>query len=134
MLSGGGDYWKSKTDLFELRPWERAIQKRAAEMRRQDGDNKCYVRFRGTEKEEFFCDEQLEQEKRQDLARFESGNGLSAAEALKLRVSSYPDSAREEIKLERKKYLDEIDRQYNFMHISSAKGYADRFTETGDLK
>jgi hypothetical protein len=102
-------------------------------LRKQDGDNFCYVRFRGTQKEEFFCDEQLEREKRQDLERFRLGDNLTTEEARQLSLSTYPPHTREEIQKKREKYLEELDRQYNVLHIDSKKGYSDRFLENKDL-
>ena len=103
-------------------------------MRKQSGDNTCYVRFRGTEKEEFYCDEKLEEEKRQDLARFQLGDGRSENETQRLSASPYPPLTREQIQQERSQYLNEIDRQYNSLHIKSSKGYPDRFLQFSDLQ
>ena len=90
----------------------------------------CYTRFKGTEKEEFYCDKNVAREKEEDRDLFINTSVLSEAEKQALAAAPSYDKERvfSQIKWDRQKYLTKLDDTINSTHIPSALGYPPRFT------
>jgi hypothetical protein len=132
-LKGGGTYWQDKiTDLTELRPWEQKIKDDFAQRRKLKGlTPTCYTRFKGTEREEYFCDKHLQAQKDEDRDLFVNAPVFSEAE--KQALAAAPEYDREivlaRIKWDREKYLAKLDDTINSTHIPLVQGYPPRFTD-----
>jgi hypothetical protein len=130
ILKGGGNSFKDKvTDLMELRPWEKKIQENFAALRALKGPPVCYTRFKGTEKEDFFCDRRLEKEKEQDRKTFVYSPTLTEAE--KQRLAGEPLQNKtivfNQIQDDRIRYLNKLDDTVNYTYVPSTLGYPPRF-------
>lgn len=122
ILKGGGNSFKDQmTDLMELRPWEQKIQDEYTALRNLRGPPVCYTRFKGTEKEEFFCDRKLEEEKERDRQTFVYAPALTEAEKQQLAAASIYDRPQllNQIQYDRIRYLNKLDDTVNFTHVPS---------------
>lgn len=132
ILKGGGTYWQDKiTDLTQLRPWEQKMKDEFTHLRMLRGfPPTCYTRFKGTEKEEFYCDKDSAREKEQDRDLFINTSVLTEAEKQLLTAAPSYDKERvfSQIKWERQKYLTKLDDTINDTHIPVVQGYPPRLS------
>jgi len=116
------------TDLIQLRPEEQKILDAFKEKQNLVGPPVCYTRFQGQAREEFFCDTQLEEEKKHARQTFVQDPFLSEAEKQRLAAASQYE--REQvlngIRRDRQKYLNKLDELINETHIPSTLGYPPR--------
>jgi hypothetical protein len=130
ILKGGGNSFKDQiTDLMELRPWEKKIQDNFAALRNLRGAPVCYTRFKGTEKEDFFCDRQLEEEKEIARKTFVNAPSLTEAEKQRLAAALPQDKTLvyNQIQDDRIRYLNKLDETVLLTHVPPALGYPPRF-------
>ena len=112
ILKGGRTSLKDQitliTDLFQLRPEEQKILDSIKAKQNLQGAPVCYIRFQGQEREEFFCDKELEREKKIDRERFVQDPSFTEAEKQQLAAALPFDKERvlNTIRYDRQKYLD----------------------------
>jgi hypothetical protein len=132
ILKGGRTSLKDQitliTDLFQLRPEEQKILDYFKEKQNLRGAPVCYTRFKGQEREEFFCDKELEREKEHDRKTFIQDPSLTFAEQQQLAAASQYDREQilNAIRNDRQKYLNKLDEVVNETHVPSTLGYPPR--------
>ena len=132
ILKGGRTSLKDQitliTDLFQLRPEEQKILDSIKAKQNLQGAPVCYIRFQGQEREDFFCDKELEREKKIDRERFVQDPSFTEAEKQQLAAALPFDKERvlNTIRYDRQKYLDKLDEVINYTHVPSTLGYPPR--------